>query len=815
MKTNFFSVLLPLIGLLFISPVNAFADGAPPTSRIKPADEPKPMSLTEAKLAIGFPKMMADKPLVTGKAFRFTIIDSEFGGLDAWLEANPKWKNKVKYLSLRKDGKKASGDHGYNVFSVARTVMPMATFLLIETSSFDRDLVKILKTMKANGTYFASMSQGLRYYMGGADIGKYFKKLKLLEKYQFTFLKSTGNYRQISHAFPYLDADGDGRLEFSAEPNKKGRLVEENHIYVKKGLGVIINLGWNEWGDVRSTMELQLINKSGEIVAQSTSSGKKPLLSLRTTPKETGNLWIRLVDKSATPSKNLKFGLFVRNAGTRSGHYNGQESLNAYSQYESPFLISVGSFGKDKSGALAPSIFSSIGHTNSGKIAPHVVGPGQLNFEGEVLRGTSYATPFMAAMYSVYADYNIKNVLEETSTHSRWKKGLAPEEKSRWGAPDANAILSNNCTKSNSLENPRHSIEDQKLVIEFEFSRKCMEGLDYYLYGYLHGQMQTSPTGYMLDTLKASTKAVQDLRGWAKKHSKKRDIVKEPVRMEIPLKLIPREQMGKSLEVRFKLGTLAQWDPVVIPKADAYKFTLPRPEPYSDNIQGLKAAAIAQKALKKGGFIDAMEMADRALKDKTITEKNRAIIHEIRARGAIGAMDAKALTAFAKEDIALAFTKKLQTQLRLGGMYLANGNPKMAAETYKGCLDTPKAYSCHFGYMAASILNKKNVKDEVLKKYGAEADKLAKSNNISAFALAILLRKMNFSDFEKAAFAAAKSNRQVGMSQAVYYKGLIGVLSKKPDFAMKNFRQANLTGATILETALSNIWMKNLANSAQ
>ncbi len=565
--------------LAFAMPYYA-ASGAQPERKpdgagvdIRATETVLPLGLVEAKTAMGFPPQMAKLPLVTGRDFNFTIIDNGFHGLGAWLEEHPAWKDKVRHVSLRKDGAKAAEKHGFDVFRVATAVMPKAKFLLIEGGGFESRI----KTMRSNGSFFATMSLGNVRYIGGSDVSMYFELFRMARKYQVTFLVSAGNYRQKSHVFDYSDMDGNGVLEFAPAAEGAIRKAEFNRIDVAEGATIRISLGWGEYGDVRSSFELQLVDRDRKVLAAATTDGREPFVLMSYRPTASGALWLRVIDKTpgGAAQTRPRLGVIVMGAGTRNGIFNGLESLGAYAQQDSPFVVPVGSFGKNGDGELVPSKFSSIGHTNTGEIAPFVLGPGQLELDGEILSGTSFATPFLAAMYSIFADYNIRNVIAETSRHNRWASGLSPEEKGRHGIPDASLVLNNRCIASNRVEDIRHRVEDGKLVIEFLFTRDCMEGLDYYLHAFVSRYVMRNG---MLDIVPVrAAKGKGDLRGWVQKHSTAKLIDKEPIRIEIPLDLIPRDRLGEKIDLTFRLSTYAQWDPARIPGAPTYSLTLPTP----------------------------------------------------------------------------------------------------------------------------------------------------------------------------------------------------------------------------------------------
>lgn len=782
----------------------------PPSPKEPPAPQsggkPVPLGLVDAKLAMGFPESMADKPLVTGTDFTFTIVDNAFNGLDAWLEAHPEWKAKIKHVSLRKDGARGSGSHGFDVFRVATAVMPMARFLLIEDGGY---FEPVLKTMRSNGSYFASMSLGMLRYSGGADLSGD-DLFRLTAKYQVTFLVSAGNYREESHVFDHADADGDGVLEFVPATGSAIDDAEGNRIDLGKGLEMRASLGWAD-KDEPAAFDLQLVGRDGTVVASATRTGKVPVVRLAYRPDASGPMWLRVVDRTpAGGSRPSRLGMIVKGASARHGHFNGLESLGLYAQQDSPFIISVGGFGKNGAGPV-PSAFSSIGHTNTGGIGPLVAGPGQLDMGGgEILNGTSFATPFIAAMYSIFADYNVRNVVEATATQSRWAPGIRPEERTRWGIPSAELIFSNRCAKSNRIEDIRHRVEGGKLLIDFLFTRDCMEGLDYFLHAYVSGHVAQKDR-LVVERVKAAS-GKEDLRGWVQKHSAGKMIDREPVRIEIPLEHIPREQMGRRVEIAFRLSTYAQWDPAAIPDAPAYSLTLPPPEPYAGDAQGAAAAALAEASFAKGGFYDAVTLADRALKDKSLPAKAQDRVRQVRSLSAIALDDRKALAGFLQQDADDGHGRS-QALGGLGLLTLAVGQVDKAANLFEGCLDGATGMEevrCLIGYTAARQFAGLQGRDDAARKYGGRIEAITRNKDLPGLALTLFLGTMTPQEFQSAVLPLVRTDPNA-VSVVYHAIGLHDLSNRAPDRAANAFRQAGDPGILTVEAVASRQWLTMLA----
>lgn len=248
---------------------------------------------------------------------------------------------------------------------------------------------------------------------------------------------------------------------------------------------MIIRLSWqnSDNKDITGKMQLQLIDKKGEVVAAS-KGDKNGILYLRYKPKEKRYLWIRVLDKGIINPVNKHFSLYVQNAytGSKYAYFNGFGVSTYRSLVESPFIISVGSFGKNDKGELLPSPFSSYNKTVDGQILPHILAPGQLLIDGKKTNGTSFASPFITAFASRMADYNIKNYIESLSSKEKLAANLKEIEKSRWGVVDLKKwTLNNYCSASNKVKNVQGGLKEDKFIISFDFWRNCMEKLDYRL----------------------------------------------------------------------------------------------------------------------------------------------------------------------------------------------------------------------------------------------------------------------------------------------------------------------------------------------
>ena len=763
---------------------------------------PAAMTIEEAMQAMDFGALSGRK-LSRGNDFTFTIIDSGFAGLDAWLAEHPEWQDRVTYVSLRDGGARSAIDHGFLVFEVATRIMYEEKLLLIETSDHTSQFGPILNTMYKNGAYLASMSLGARLFAGGGDPSLVYKTLRLLEDYQFTILKSAGNYRKSAHVFDYRDEDGDGYLEFSDAP-VDGKLVNTNTVWLSDKTPVSIYLGWNEWGEVTSRFEVSLIGPDGSTVAAKTNTSDTfpgVILSYRAPKPDYYGIAVRDVTEG-DHQPPARLGIFAGSAYTGDGLFNGIESLNLFSQYESPFLVSVGAFGLDESGRLAPSLFSSIGHTNSGGIAPQIYGPGQLKLGEKEINGTSLATPFIASLYSYFADYNIRNVMEETGSHRFWTGGLVRDELGRYGIPDAAKIFDNACTRSNLIQNLSHRAGEDALEVSFDFSRSCMQGMTYYLQAYAWGPKMINDFTFSVDQLKTPD-GRQDVRGWVELYSEARDITAEPVRIALPYAVLDRAVMGKEIELAFRIGTKAQFDPVAIPGVERYKLTLPEAPPLDNTLKDIDAAAAALRSYRAGGFADALVLAERALASDDVAGENRQTMHFVRSQAALGLGDGAAAYGYYLDDA----DKGVLAPRSLGAaglIALGRGETRTAMTHFNTCLEIAggaDAVRCLVGMISANHLLVQKTGEGVTDNYwDAFADVTPDETPAG-----IMLGRIN-GTYDAEAFAQQMQTQMrdaFSYGPGLFYMGLFDYLTERPGFGATAFRQSAFQSGSVTFEALA------------
>ena len=255
----------------------------------KKKDDVKNLTIPEAKAALGYTQDMIDNPnLLINAQTPIVIIDAGFYGLKEFLQKNPQYKKNIKRWYMFNDtGKQSKETHGFEVYKTALADTPKALFHLYEIDLKNpvKNFEKVFKQMQKDQLYLANASLGRALFIGEDNRLHNEKFLQVLEKYQITLFQSAGNERKKAHYFKYNDINSDGYLEFVKSNIDKP--AQYNAIKVYKDKEVIIRLSWqnSDNKDITGKMQLQLIDKKGEVVAAS-KGDKNGILYLRYKPKE-------------------------------------------------------------------------------------------------------------------------------------------------------------------------------------------------------------------------------------------------------------------------------------------------------------------------------------------------------------------------------------------------------------------------------------------------------------------------------------------------------------------------------------------------
>jgi hypothetical protein len=780
---------------------------APPTNERD--NEPKALSPFEGKLALGFPEKLAKLPMSTGKEFYFTIMDSGFKGIHKWMEAHPEMKGRVEYFEKESEAKSS---HGFSVFKVAHAIMPQAKFLLLRARN-EEETAKAIDIMRKKGSYFASKSSGTLNAMGTYDPSKYQKWLKELEKHQITMFLAAANHRGKSHSFRFNDRNKNGFIEFTDNEE----MLEENPVLLPKGFFARFKLSWTQWPKNKSDIELQLLKDGKVVTSQKSAIDQRPSIVLNYKSDETGLYHLRVKATRIYGADDLSFALFADNIGTWKGVFNGRQSLSTETQYESPFLISVGSFGLNQNGRIEPSVFSSIGSTYLGEISPHILGPGQVNLDGETLDGTSFSTPYIAALYANYATQNIKNVIEATSGHEFYQDGLVAAEKGRWGTPQFGKLFDNRCSGSEKIENLSYETHGEILKLNFDFSRNCMEKLDYWLHVEFKGEKHLTSKVVSVENITTRiNEKVVPVKGWVAKKSESVDVIDEPITVEVPLKYFARTTREKSLTPVFKISTRAQWEPLSLQAKlrPDYTIILPPSEPMPAVIVGIKALETAKEALGKGAYREAVELSKRALVASEVTGNHRVNAYQTLMDSYIALGDMAKLLEASDSAIRAGFNQSKFLLIR-GWAKFVSGDELGASADFNSCLDaedSEELYSCSLSKLIANGNLDERSLQEVANDLGNDLNTLSKERDIHAQSLAMFLNRWEPNKLLNRAKQLGKNQEEhvLNFTAAYFYLGQLALLSDDESEAKDRLEQSSNSGGINLERALARHWLKSM-----
>ncbi len=525
-----------------------------PTDHIAREQEPKALTPAQFKLHAGWPEKIAGYKISTPQNMKFAIIDSGFAGAEEFITNTPSLHGRVRHYKLGKKNKKGrkTSNHGTSVLKVANEVMPAGQIYLIDISNtFGKGVEMAIQKMNELGVHYGTMSLGRmgRYGRHNFD-DKLPKFVQMLEETQTTLFVSAGNYRDTIHIADFADRDQNGILELWPE-TAEVKDHETLWFGISKQAKAYLNFAW----DVPK-------NPTGEVIIK-ILDGKNKIEKRFPVKKGRGFFRFKRINKPKLALQIGVEGLTEPFGGIRvrknlmfdaGPAWNGLRSSGDYAIWDSPFLIPVGSVGEDR-GHLVPSVFSSIDKSNKGKTMPLVLGPGQIKVGKEAFEGTSFATPFIAALYAPFSTHNISNVIEHTSGFEAIGKGFSELELGRWGIPIAQKILgSNHCTKDKYQLHNLQSV-DEKLSVELQFSLNCMEKIKYAIVMTLETEGADPKTGRrgivtnMIDGKERPLKVTQqDI-------SNQRDIVDKKIFFEADLKNLSPRFRGLKVLPKFQIYT--------------------------------------------------------------------------------------------------------------------------------------------------------------------------------------------------------------------------------------------------------------------
>lgn len=581
------------------------------------------LDVIEARKSIGYPDDLARDPSrVMREKFPIVIIDSGFVGIQDYWKAHPKKRKHIlSFITFYKEGKKAVSHHGFEVYQAALMDSPDADFHLFQVDHSDPESFhRALAYMAKKKLFQANYSAGAAAFVG--PFTAYNDKIyDWLEKYQVFLFQSAGNDRGKAHYFQYQDANNNNLLEFVPQDGKTPvEKLEFNPFMTRKGREVQVKLRWNPAlkDDFKDRVEFMALTTKGKVLAATRDTRSWGML-LKFTPDKDQPALLRVKDLGILNPRGKDLALhFSRGmAGKyKNTRMNGFGVVNRRAMKESPFIISVGSYGKGEDGKLMPSPFSCYGKTVDGQLLPHILGPGQLRLGDKKIQGTSFSAPFISSFFTKFSGYNTKNLVESVSSKEKFSDKALPVERGRWGIPDVIKTNRSDCFVGDRIDGLTSKIQGETLTVDFKLSRRCMEKIRYRLGMTLH---VATVEDRVQVTVEAKEKEGDPLVYFTEiRKSSSRDIAEEPFTITVPLADLKGSYGGNWAWPKFSIQTANTGDrrqDLRVP--NRFK---PVPIPIDTAAEtGLAGKALFDKAMeyaRRGAFGDALRLIDAGLAQK-------------------------------------------------------------------------------------------------------------------------------------------------------------------------------------------------------
>lgn len=455
-----------------------------------PAPESLPIPLAEAEALMGLDKLGPDVAarIPGGK---FGIVDMGFKGLKAWLNKHPDEARLTTYFNDGKPDPNFSDaqptDHGYWVYRVTRAVLPNVPIYLYKAGDTVPNTVQAVLTGSVHGDVVFNMSLGLteECQVDSVKEEEFARDLRLalVQRESFLFI-AEGNDRSSTDTFLTADRNRNGFVDFrtAAEAARNhGSRIDGERVWLRPGANEV-RFAWDAAKFPDADYELQIVAPNGHVLISHhfDKSVHGQCLSLSYTSEKKQLAFVR-IKQLAGPTSGVLMRLTAYGIAD-TADFNGLQTASAYTFRDNPFVIYVGAFGRTKAGKLVPSPFSDYGHDAAGEIAPDVLGPGQLVIDGHREDGTSFASPFISALYATRVGYNLKNLVERTSAFDRMDQTVPQVQRSRWGIPDPTKVTEKleQITGPTTVTNVSEKIEGSDLVVRYTISRCCMQSLTWY-----------------------------------------------------------------------------------------------------------------------------------------------------------------------------------------------------------------------------------------------------------------------------------------------------------------------------------------------
>ena len=527
-----------------------------------------PIGISEAKAFMAWsPTLMASGGNEYAKV-RIGIVDEGFRGLDAWLAGHPAEQGTTKPPSTAVVDPDSESDHGYWVYRVMRALATNAELLLFRTDGTQGSIYSALTEAAMRGVVIVNQSlERTDIPVVARDDPGTSKVLALLRQSEMFLFAAAGNDRLGTHTWVSADQDANGYVDFFVQRPQAEVAVDEAPVWLKIGRNEV-QFSWDVSAYPDARYELELRSEDGKLLASRAPGASEQATGALRLVYLASVLDIATVRvrQTAGPARGVLMRLSV---DVGLGLYlNGLQSIPNHLLRDSPFLVTVGSFGVTANAKLSPSGFSNFGVRPDGAVAPDVLGPGQLLIDGRVRQGTSFATPFLAAIYSLSPGYNIKNLIARSAGYARLDSTAPIWERSRWGVPDQFRVYGSTSLRPNvigptTVENVTHERIGDDLVVRFTVTRCCMEAMTWVVGAYL---FDPRTGAYLVDPV--TNTPVQAARTLL---SDSPDYDRYPVEVRIPVGALGRLTgqevgLGFSLLVRAWSQTLGTLRPDEAPR---------------------------------------------------------------------------------------------------------------------------------------------------------------------------------------------------------------------------------------------------------